>query len=419
MNARKSTDASNSPSALSSLALAGSFALFPAAFIGHLTPVLLGLALAVIGWLLTDRNGTPSWPAWLSVIAALVAYLLPSALVCWTPDGFCRRYGVELGYREAYLVAVGLAMHCAAYVAFTRAGSRYPVVAASFLILYLCVAGNVLATSDDLSRHIGPRRTQLFVTRNDIAPLVGWLFFLHGLLRHGTPNTSIRLASFVTVMLMACILSLANHSRLVAIVTVLGAAFFAPLELRSRRLWSFGVVALAAVLVIEHRNLDELIRRTLLSQGGHESMLARLSLWFSGLRMAMDAPWTGHGVGSFGHAYEAYRQAGAPWATADIRLTPWPHNVFVEVLFDKGIVGLAAFGVLYAWIARNLWHRPVGDLSGLRRPALFLFVSLLVIGLLDSSTIRLWYLPSLLFVLGLSGALRARVRARARDDCAS
>ena len=73
------------------------------------------------------------------------------------------------------------------------------------------------------------------------------------------------------------------------------------------------------------------------------AVLERLAHWQAALDMARDKPWLGIGFGNYGTAYASYA------------LINWPdplghaHNYYLNLLAEVGIIGLAAYGLL--WIA--------------------------------------------------------------------
>jgi O-antigen ligase len=85
--------------------------------------------------------------------------------------------------------------------------------------------------------------------------------------------------------------------------------------------------------------------------------LDRLSLWDAAYRIFRDHPLTGIGLGNFREILPDYREA-PPGKTQ-----PTPHNLFLNILSDMGLTGLAAFiwfmGKV-AVMARFLWR--YGDL---------------------------------------------------------
>jgi len=389
------------------IACALGLSVFPVAFLVALLPVFCTAAIGVGAWLLTA--GRKYWrKEFLLLLLLLIGYFAPSVAVCWTPYGFCRQFGQELGYREAYLLAIGLLMYFCAFATVSQAEARYACTFGTALAVYVGIAVFMLFTSDHLSERIGPRRTQLFVTRNDLAPLVAWLFFLYGLVRHAVPKPSIRFLAFMATVVVSSLLTLATQSRLVAAIAILGTVLFAAMDFRRNRGWAILGLALGVIFLFEYQNAANLVRRAMMAEIGEQSILARFSLWKVGWEMSLDAPWLGHGLGTFGQAYEIYRQTAPAAASIDIRLTPWPHNVLIEVLFGKGIVGLTAFLTLLVWVTTNLSRKVPEALTSLRKPARFLFAALIIIGCLDSTTNRLWFLPSILYVLGFSEGILFR-----------
>ncbi len=77
------------------------------------------------------------------------------------------------------------------------------------------------------------------------------------------------------------------------------------------------------------------------------SVIERLAHWVAALRMWEQAPWLGVGPGNYAVAY------------ADVRLPLWEealghaHNLYLNTLAESGLIGLAAFGVM--WLALILW----------------------------------------------------------------
>ncbi len=110
------------------------------------------------------------------------------------------------------------------------------------------------------------------------------------------------------------------------------------------------------------------------------ALSARLQIWDWTIRKIPEAPLAGHGAGSWAHAFKAAVESGAP-------MTPWEsprrrvglqshaHNLYLQVLFEFGVVGLALLVVcLGAWSARA-WG--VADPTG-RAIGVALLVALLL-----------------------------------------
>ena len=73
----------------------------------------------------------------------------------------------------------------------------------------------------------------------------------------------------------------------------------------------------------------------------------RVGLWIVALAMFRESPWLGKGVFTFGEYYRpswyAFRVAFPQGYTPEARIIPWAHNIVLEMLAERGVVGLASF----------------------------------------------------------------------------
>lgn len=76
----------------------------------------------------------------------------------------------------------------------------------------------------------------------------------------------------------------------------------------------------------------------------------------------ISAPLIGNGIGSFSMMFRGYEQAGT-----------YPHNIFLEILAELGLVGFALF-LVFAWMAS-----PRGTLKDLRSDPLLLTIFMLTV----------------------------------------
>mgnify|MGYP000725347966 CR=1 FL=1 len=72
------------------------------------------------------------------------------------------------------------------------------------------------------------------------------------------------------------------------------------------------------------------------------SFKLRLGYWKTGLRMAIDNPAIGVGLGCFGYAYPRYQQAGV----GDVKAA---HNDYLQILCETGLLGFLAFCGFWTW----------------------------------------------------------------------
>jgi len=81
------------------------------------------------------------------------------------------------------------------------------------------------------------------------------------------------------------------------------------------------------------------------------SMRARIQLWSAAWAMFLDHPWTGAGLHDFVIGYRDYLPATAE--LVDPRLTPWPHQLFLEIAAECGVIGILAASYLVAAVLRR------------------------------------------------------------------
>ncbi len=131
----------------------------------------------------------------------------------------------------------------------------------------------------------------------------------------------------------------------------------------------------------------------------------RLVIWETAVRIAADHPLTGVGLGVFSRAYARYRPADAPDVSAS-----FAHNIFLNVLTETGILGLAAFGALCFMALRGMIRGVRSSVPGSpQRTAasavLAATVALLVNQLFDGTlwSVHLGVGIFILFALGVAG----------------
>lgn len=90
------------------------------------------------------------------------------------------------------------------------------------------------------------------------------------------------------------------------------------------------------------------------------AIVERLAHWQAAEGMARDNPWLGVGVGNYEVAYPAYSLINWPNALGHA------HMIYLNVLAETGLVGLAAYGIL--WLAvLGLTIRTISRTNGLSR----------------------------------------------------
>ncbi len=142
-----------------------------------------------------------------------------------------------------------------------------------------------------------------------------------------------------------------------------------------------------------------------------DTLSSRLPMWMVAWEMFLDAPWLGHGPGAYSLNYDHYRGSlSVPdWVVVDDRHVPWAHNIYLEMLAERGIVGAVALGVVvYRVFHRIIGHFPCpgGSCGGLVAAAGALLATLLA-GVGELSFSRLWVVVWIFSLMAICLALSA------------
>ena len=135
----------------------------------------------------------------------------------------------------------------------------------------------------------------------------------------------------------------------------------------------------------------------------------RLTIWRTAWAMFLDFPWTGMGALTFKQYYPIYlyKLGLSPSELVDPRTMPWAHNLYFEMLAERGIFGLLS---LLALLANALWEcrRLAKEHTETPRElVLATTLSLLIFvaaGMVELTFARVWVWLALGLLLGLINA---------------
>lgn len=336
-----------------------------------------GTATAALLWLLTARAN--SWTLALSpaLMPLLALVLIGAASMLWSSSPST---SLEEGLRLlTYLLLFALALH-----AMRRAESR------SMLATALVLAGAIEAVYVLLQYSFGD---PIFLT----AQMAGkWQTF--GTL--GNPNWTGEFLAAAALVSLGRLIDLrkaagnqaarswSRHLTLVALILML-LALAATL---ARGAWLAFIIGAAAFLITRrrHRNAQLRLKSSILplaitgaagvviillpllsNQAAINHLLnlksarGRIWMWAVTWTMIRDAPWGGHGLGTFGSQFPLYqarafsREWSAPFI-GNASFTSYAHNDYLQLWAELGLFGLLAFGAL-VWIVLSRGRVLAGD----------------------------------------------------------
>ena len=209
-------------------------------------------------------------------------------------------------------------------------------------------------------------------------------------------------AAIVGVTLLIAVFTSRGAAITLAVSLVVAGGLFRP------RLGAALGLALATGFLV----LDGVQGFPLLSKFADRVVDTRISLWIMAWEMFLDAPWLGCGPSTYKTLYPTYLELVQfpdwvkfdPWGGA----VPWAHNLYLELLAERGIFGFAAFAALLGTalaVAVRTWQKQTGEVKLLTAGALASLCGFLFSGIYETSLIRVWAVVLLCTLLGTIGSL--------------
>jgi O-antigen ligase len=213
-----------------------------------------------------------------------------------------------------------------------------------------------------------------------------------------------------SALLLGCGALTLSQSRSAALGLLAAASSYGLLG-RSRRAvgWLLATGALLAAVAIglgiENR-VTRLMRPDALARDG------RIGIWLVAWEMFSESPVLGKGAFTFGDHYSRYLE------TVDLpesyqperRRIPWPHNLVLEMLAERGAIGLAGFLALLvamgATLRRCLRAESPREIRQSARAAAASFGAFLAMSLFELTFLKDWVVLAFCLLAGVCGALR-------------
>jgi O-antigen ligase len=139
----------------------------------------------------------------------------------------------------------------------------------------------------------------------------------------------------------------------------------------------------------------------------YSTWTSRIPLWVAAWSMFLDAPFLGHGPGSFSVFYESYLKGVdfVDWVVIERRHVPWAHNLYLELLAERGILGASAF-IIFVLSPIDMWQYSKNEYHDreyliFRKTIYTCIFSLFFAGLFEISILRHWVVIAFCYFIGL------------------
>ena len=304
----------------------------------------------------------------------LSAPLAPALLLFWIIEGHFRgTQHIRLLYATCSGVALGLAL------------------------LLLVTASRVGWSS--VHGRVAEAGSPILIEANDAA-LLAVIAPMSLALLCDLPRSAMGIGAAMSILfsLVAAVAVQSRTTMLALIVSLACAAIL--MRIRRRVVVGAGLAILGVAVFADWLLGFSLLHKLASGDGG------RLSLWLTAWTMFLDAPLLGHGP----HAFALL----SPSFVADLGLDshlaviPWIHNLYLEVLAERGLVGFVTFcGLLAAsfWVASKVQGSARRDVRILNAAALAALLSFSVAASVELTFLRKWVVIILFVLFGVIGHL--------------
>jgi O-antigen ligase len=182
-------------------------------------------------------------------------------------------------------------------------------------------------------------------TPNDTVILTFFSFFSFYILTT-KPEIRIKLYSILGIIL-PLITIIIYQSRLSILISILFLFLYMIIIKKSKKLFFITLFCIVIIIPL----VDMLNHFTLLQKLTSLATLQhRYHLWLAGWEIFLQHPILGSGAGSYGYLYQAILD-NYGYLEFKNQFTPWPHNIFIELLAEQGAIGFTLFVLL---IIQNL-----------------------------------------------------------------
>ena len=231
-----------------------------------------------------------------------------------------------------------------------------------------------------------------------IAPLSLMLLFRE-------PRGPVSVVSGLSILLsVATVCAYRSRTAVLAMsIALLSAAAFSRCY-RRRTFWAVGLPAALLLVALICIDVPQFPGSSLLNKFHEAGLNGRMGQWTNAWTMYLSAPLLGQGPHTFGLFHTP----------------PWPHNLYLEVLAEQGLLGLITFGGMLVFGIVGGWklrRAPTEDTRYLGVGALAALIALCSAGMFELTLVREWVVTILFTLLSVINQLMSsQIKQRAVNE---
>lgn len=361
-----------------------------------ISPRFALILLMAGGFLLVMPNTARTWPRSPLLLGVLAAFTAVSLLSALGATDVHHGLVVCLSLGPALLLLYLLSTR------FDQCDTRWLaaalVVTAVALALYL-IGVALVNWTDGRERWLALAGYTQLAVPNDLLLLALLAPYGTAIALSATDRAAVLGATLAVLLSLGIIVMFQSRGGLLAIVIAIVATVGL---VRPRQVLRAAALILVTAVAIDAVSGFSLSGRFAGAWGG------RIPLWLAAWSMTLDAPLLGHGPGAFSVVGAEYVAAAyrPDWAAYDPRQAPWAHNLYLELLAERGLLGAATFLSYLAISGRCAWlaYRRTNDAAarGLAAASLAVILAVLFAGAFELSVIRYWFVVLIAAVGGMS-----------------
>lgn len=256
----------------------------------------------------------------------------------------------------------------------------------SIAALYFAAANNFNIGSDFNAHALAGSFSYIIVSRNDLT-FLSILAPFSFVLAYRKPFKPVGLLAIVSIVLSLGTITVFQSRGAIITFWVTFGSIAVLLEPR-KALW------LSMIAIVLFLGIDALLDFSLLKRfygitsGINQLTHGRSRLWWIVLDHFKEAPIMGHGP----HTFNIYSKI------------PWPHNLYLEVLFGQGIIGFFTFIALLIYNGLTAWNLRLANSKETRyfaMGALAALIGFCTSSIIELTFLRLWVTVTLFMILGI------------------